>query len=148
MNTDEHGYFSTRWIDCNFSMRNLYVLTKHLCSSVFICGFALLYGALPASAQSWPTKPIKVIVPYPPGGTSDILARALGPGMQAALGQPWIVENKPGATGNVGADFVALRREIGRRQQRLGTGRGSVFICVHLWCRCGHLWFRLLPTLA
>jgi tripartite-type tricarboxylate transporter receptor subunit TctC len=48
-----------------------------------------------------------VIVPYPPGGTSDILARALGPGMQAALGQPWIVENKPGATGNVGADFVA-----------------------------------------
>jgi tripartite-type tricarboxylate transporter receptor subunit TctC len=60
-----------------------------------------------AAAQAWPTKPIKVIVPYPPGGTSDILARALGPGMQAALGQPWIVENKPGATGNVGADFVA-----------------------------------------
>jgi tripartite-type tricarboxylate transporter receptor subunit TctC len=60
-----------------------------------------------AAAQSWPTKPIKVIVPYPPGGTSDILARALGPGMQAALGQPWVVENKPGATGNVGADFVA-----------------------------------------
>jgi tripartite-type tricarboxylate transporter receptor subunit TctC len=60
-----------------------------------------------AAAQSWPVKPIKVIVPYPPGGTSDILARALGPGMQAALGQPWVVENKPGATGNVGADFVA-----------------------------------------
>ena len=60
-----------------------------------------------ALAQSWPSKPIKVIVPYPPGGTSDILARALGPGITAALGQPWIVENKPGATGNVGADFVA-----------------------------------------
>src|SRR5690348_3615063 len=60
-----------------------------------------------AAAQGWPTKPIKVIVPYPPGGTSDILARALGPGMQAAFGQPWVVENKPGATGNVGADFVA-----------------------------------------
>ena len=73
--------------------------------------FVLALGALAlaggAFAQSWPTKPIKVIVPYPPGGTSDILARALGPGMQAALGQPWIVENKPGATGNVGADFVA-----------------------------------------
>jgi tripartite-type tricarboxylate transporter receptor subunit TctC len=60
-----------------------------------------------AAAQSWPAKPIRVIVPYPPGGTSDILARALGPGMQAALGQPWVVENKPGATGNVGADLVA-----------------------------------------
>src|SRR5687767_585045 len=60
-----------------------------------------------AAAQSWPQKPIRVIVPYPPGGTSDILARALGPGMQAALGQPWVVENKPGATGNVGADLVA-----------------------------------------
>jgi tripartite-type tricarboxylate transporter receptor subunit TctC len=60
-----------------------------------------------AAAAQWPQRPIKVIVPYPPGGTSDILARALGPGMQAALGQPWVVENKPGATGNVGADFVA-----------------------------------------
>ena len=58
-------------------------------------------------AQSWPAKPIKIIVPYPPGGTSDILARALGPGITAALGQGVVVENKPGATGNVGADFVA-----------------------------------------
>src|SRR6478672_6760117 len=65
------------------------------------------FACASALAQQWPAKPIKVIVPYPPGGTSDILARALGPGMQAALGQPWIVENKPGATGNVGADFVA-----------------------------------------
>jgi tripartite-type tricarboxylate transporter receptor subunit TctC len=68
---------------------------------------ALATAAGIAAAQAWPTKPIKVIVPYPPGGTSDILARALGPGMQAALGQPWVIENKPGATGNVGADFVA-----------------------------------------
>jgi tripartite-type tricarboxylate transporter receptor subunit TctC len=60
-----------------------------------------------AFAQAWPAKPIRVIVPYPPGGTSDILARALGPKMQEALGQPWVVENKPGATGNVGADLVA-----------------------------------------
>jgi tripartite-type tricarboxylate transporter receptor subunit TctC len=58
-------------------------------------------------AQAWPAKPIKVIVPYPPGGTSDILARAIAPKMQEMLGQPWVVENKPGATGNVGADFVA-----------------------------------------
>ncbi len=67
----------------------------------------LLSAAGIACAQAWPQKTIKIIVPYPPGGTSDILARALGPGITAALGQPVIVENKPGATGNVGADFVA-----------------------------------------
>jgi len=67
--------------------------------------FALFATA--AFAQQWPSKPIKIIVPYPAGGTSDILARALSPGLQAALGQAIVVENKPGATGNVGADFVA-----------------------------------------
>ena len=72
-----------------------------------LLALAALALAGAAAAQSWPQRPIKVIVPYPPGGTSDILARALGPGMQAAFGQPWVVENKPGATGNVGADFVA-----------------------------------------
>jgi len=60
-----------------------------------------------ALAQSWTTKPVRVIVPYPPGGTSDILARALAPGLEAAFGQPFVVENKAGATGNLGADFVA-----------------------------------------
>ena len=67
----------------------------------------LLAAAGVAAAQSWPSKPLKIIVPYPAGGTSDILARAIGPGLTAALGQPVVIENKPGATGNVGADFVA-----------------------------------------
>jgi tripartite-type tricarboxylate transporter receptor subunit TctC len=63
--------------------------------------------AATAMADTWPSKPIRIIVPYPAGGTSDILARSLAPGMQAALGQPVVVENKPGATGNLGADYVA-----------------------------------------
>ena len=63
--------------------------------------------ALTAAAQQWPAKPIKIIVPYPPGGTSDILARAVGQKLQETWGQPVVVENKPGATGNIGADFVA-----------------------------------------
>jgi tripartite-type tricarboxylate transporter receptor subunit TctC len=69
--------------------------------------FLLSLVATFACAQSWPTKPIRIIVPYPAGGTSDILARALSPGLQAALGQPIVVENKAGATGNLGADYVA-----------------------------------------
>ena len=73
----------------------------------FLATLAALLFAAVAHAQAWPAKPIKIIVPYPPGGTSDILARALSPGLQAALGQAIVVENKPGATGNVGADFVA-----------------------------------------
>jgi len=58
-------------------------------------------------AQAWPTKPIRFIVPYPPGGTSDILARTIGQKLGDALGQTIVVENKPGANGNVGADLVA-----------------------------------------
>ena len=60
-----------------------------------------------AHGQTYPAKPIRIIVPYAAGGTSDILARQIGPKLTEAWGQPVIVENKPGANGNVGADFVA-----------------------------------------
>ena len=66
-----------------------------------------------AYADTWPSKPIRIIVPYPPGGTSDILARALAPGITDALHQPVVVENKPGATGNLGADYVAKAKPDG-----------------------------------
>jgi tripartite-type tricarboxylate transporter receptor subunit TctC len=59
-----------------------------------------------AVAQNF-TKPVAIIVPYAPGGTSDILARLIGPKLSEAIGQPVIVENKPSASGNIGADFVA-----------------------------------------
>jgi tripartite-type tricarboxylate transporter receptor subunit TctC len=71
--------------------------------------FALSLGivATAVHAQAWPTKPVRVIVPYPAGGTSDILARTLSVKLSDAWGQPVVVENKPGANGNVGAEFVA-----------------------------------------
>jgi tripartite-type tricarboxylate transporter receptor subunit TctC len=61
----------------------------------------------PALAQSWPEKPIRLVVPLAPGGLVDLLARALAPHLQAELGQPFVVENRAGAGGNVGADHVA-----------------------------------------
>src|ERR687884_1356443 len=70
---------------------------------------ALLACALAAlaHAQSYPSKPIRFIVPYAAGGTSDILARQIGPKLSETWAQPVVVENKPGANGNVGADLVA-----------------------------------------
>ena len=67
----------------------------------------LAFGSACALAQGYPAKPIHIVVPYTPGGTSDILARVIGQKITDAWGQPVVVENKPGANGNVGADVVA-----------------------------------------
>ena len=78
-----------------------------LCRIVRVLALATALAPLTLFAQAWPTKPVRFIVPYPPGGTSDILARTIGEKLGAALGQTILVENKAGANGNVGADYVA-----------------------------------------
>ncbi len=72
-----------------------------------LASLAALCAAPAALAQAWPNKPIRIVVPYPPGGSSDIIARALQQPLQDALKQTVIVENKPGANGNTGSDAVA-----------------------------------------
>jgi tripartite-type tricarboxylate transporter receptor subunit TctC len=66
-----------------------------------------------AMAQAWPSKPISLIVPFPAGGTTDVLARALAEKLQQHLSQPVIVESKPGAGATLGADFVAKAKPDG-----------------------------------
>ena len=71
--------------------------------------------AVPASAQTWPTRPIHLIVPFAAGGANDIVARLIQPDLERALGQPVIIENKPAASGTVGTDQVAKLRPTATR---------------------------------
>ncbi|MET1537178.1 Bug family tripartite tricarboxylate transporter substrate binding protein, partial [Burkholderia sola] len=66
-----------------------------------------------APEANWPSKPIRWIVPFPPGGAMDAIARTLGEKAGRTLGQPFVIENRPGAGGNIGADFVARARPDG-----------------------------------
>ena len=76
-------------------------------------GVSVLLHSGTAAAQAYPTKPIRVLVGYAPGGGSDIIARLIASSLQARLGQPVVVENKPGAGGNVAIEQVAKARPDG-----------------------------------
>jgi tripartite-type tricarboxylate transporter receptor subunit TctC len=93
---------------------------------------AALLAALPTQAQQFPNKPIRIVVPFAAGGTSDILARALGPHITNAWGQPVIVENRTGANGNVGADFVAKSAPDGYTMLLSDVGALSINPSVYL----------------
>ena len=76
-------------------------LVTLLASSALVLGVS----AFAQSAANYPSKPLKIVVPFPAGGTSDVLARIFGQKITEHWGQPVVVENRPGAGGNIGADI-------------------------------------------
>src|SRR5262245_1514761 len=79
-----------------------------------------------AGAQTWPAKPIRLIAPFPAGGLVDVLARAVGEELAKTLGQPIVVENRPGAGGNIGADVVARAEPDGHTLLMTSPGIQSI----------------------
>jgi len=78
------------------------MFTRWLIAAVFA-----LSVLAPAQAQTWPSKAVRIVVPFPPGGTTDIVARSIGVELQRMWQHPVVIENRPGAGGNIGADLVA-----------------------------------------
>jgi tripartite-type tricarboxylate transporter receptor subunit TctC len=72
-----------------------------------IAASAVLFNALPVAAADYPTRPVTLVVAFTPGGPSDVLARIVGKKMEQLLGQPFVIENRPGAGGNIAAEGVA-----------------------------------------
>ena len=90
----------------------------------WLAGTLVMLAGTPGFAQgrSWPSKPLRIVVPYPPGGSSDIIARAISQPLAEALGQSVIVENSAGANGNLGADLVAKSAPDGHTMLLCDTG--------------------------
>lgn len=85
----------------------MFKLNRRLFALAIAVGGAATFATLPAHAQAFPTKPVKIVVGFAAGGLTDILARTIAPVMSEKLGQPVIIDNKPGANGNISTAYVA-----------------------------------------
>ncbi|HVR53811.1 MAG TPA: tripartite tricarboxylate transporter substrate binding protein [Pseudorhodoferax sp.] len=82
-------------------------MQRRTLATLLACLLAAGHGASLAQTANWPTRPVRVVVPFPPGGATDIVGRAIAERLQATLGQPFVIENKAGASGNIGVADVA-----------------------------------------
>jgi tripartite-type tricarboxylate transporter receptor subunit TctC len=101
------------------------MLTRRHLASLATTALPALFVATAAGAQKpWPDRPVRLVVPYPPGGATDVLARLYAEQMTKTLGQPVVIENRPGASGNIGIDAVAKAPADG---YTIGAGTVSNF---------------------
>jgi tripartite-type tricarboxylate transporter receptor subunit TctC len=97
-----------------------------------ILSIALMGAAPAASAQQYPSKPIRLIIPFPPAGATDVLGRALGQKLSEAMGQPVVVENRPGAGSTIGSELVAKAAPDG---YTLLLASGSICIAANVYSK-------------
>ncbi|MCK9511494.1 MAG: tripartite tricarboxylate transporter substrate binding protein [Pigmentiphaga sp.] len=88
-------------------------LLRRAVLATLVAGAALAAGPLAQAANDWPNKPMTLVVPFPPGSSPDLIARAVAEPVAASLGQPIVIENKPGAGGNIGTRQVAQAKPDG-----------------------------------
>ena len=89
-------------------------LSRCITSARLFVGFvAALASSMAAFAQTWPNQPIKLVVPWAAGGTTDMIARTIGPGLSHSLGQPVVIDNRPGAGGNIGTGQAVREKADG-----------------------------------
>ena len=106
--------------------------TRHLLRRLALAGLLGLCASA-GLAQSWPAKPIKVVVNFPPGGAADQIARVIGQPLSEALGQPVVIENRAGANGNLGGEVVAKSAADG--YTLLMSSGGMVSVNPHIYAR-------------
>jgi tripartite-type tricarboxylate transporter receptor subunit TctC len=103
------------------------------CLSRFLLAALLALSATAAAAQSYPTRPLRLVVGFPPGGATDVIARVVGQPLGARLGQPLVVDNRPGSNGNIAAEVAAKSRPDG---YTLALGSDSLFgVNPHLYAK-------------
>jgi tripartite-type tricarboxylate transporter receptor subunit TctC len=87
---------------------------------------AMLVAICPAAAQTWPAKPMRLVVPFPPGGVTDLVARAVGKAMGETFGQTVLIDNKPGAGGRLGTELVAKAPADGYTMLLMTSGTHAI----------------------
>jgi tripartite-type tricarboxylate transporter receptor subunit TctC len=118
------------------SKRMLALWNPRVCARTFLAAGILILLASCAEAQEYPSKPIKFIVPFPPGGPMDLIARLIGQPLHSALGQPIVVENRPGAAGTMGVEATAKLAPDGHTL--LITGPGPLTSAPSLYSNLGY----------
>ena len=96
-------------------------LTSRRAAAIGLAALVALGASLPLMAQDYPNKPIKLVVPYPPGGATDVIGRVMAQKLSTALNQQVIVDNRVGATGSIGAAFVAAAPPDGYTLLKVAT---------------------------